>query len=107
MKIEVAMNTLKSLSAALLALALCSSAYAEESKVKETAKEVGNAVGTAAREIAQGTKKVVKKVAKVTKEVAVETGHAFRDGAKEVKKAATSDIDRSRTANDDYQCGNR
>ncbi len=71
----------------LLVLALCANAYAEESKVKEGAKEVGHAVGTAAREVGHGTKKITKEVGKAVAGAARETGHAFRDGAKEVKKA--------------------
>jgi len=68
-------------------------AIGEESKVKETAKDVGQSVGTAAREVGHGTKKVTKQVGKTVAEAARETGHAFRDGAKELKKAVTSDDD--------------
>jgi hypothetical protein len=81
----------KLLGATLIALSMCAGAYAEESKLKETSKEVGNAIGTAAREVGHGTKKVTKDVGKAVSEAARETGHAFRDGAKELKKAATSD----------------
>jgi effector-binding domain-containing protein len=76
-----------------VASALAGGVRAEESKVKETAKEVGHTVGTAAREVGQGTKKVTKKVGEKATEVARETGHAFRDGAKELKKAVTSEGD--------------
>jgi hypothetical protein len=61
--------------------------HAEESKVRQEAKQAGKEIGTAAREIGQGTKKATKEVGKAVAEAARETGHAFRDGAKEVKKA--------------------
>lgn len=79
------------LAAAWLMTALAGSVHAEDSKAKETAKEVGHAVGTAAREVGQETKKVTKKVGEKATEVARETGHAFRDGAKELKKAVASE----------------
>lgn len=77
--------------AALVASVLAGGVRAEESKAKETAKEVGQTVGAAAREVGQGAKKVTKKVGEKATEVARETGHAFRDGAKEFKKAVTSE----------------
>jgi hypothetical protein len=82
------MNTIR-LSAALLALVICGSAGAEENVFKEGTKEIGHAVGTAAREVGHGTKKATKEIGKAVTTASRETGHAFRDGAKEVKKAVT------------------
>lgn len=77
--------------AAALSMLLTANIRAEESKAKETAKEVGHAVGSTAREIGHGTKKATKTVGKKVAEVARETGHAFRDGAKELKKAVAAE----------------
>lgn len=78
---------------AFLAALLVGGAQAEDSKAKATAKEVGHAVGTAAREVGRETKKVTKKVGEKATEVARETGHAFRDGAKELKQAVSGEAD--------------
>lgn len=60
---------------------------AEEGTLKEGAREVGHAVGSAAREVGQGAKKVGKAVGEAAKEF----GQAVKEGAKEAKKAAQSD----------------
>lgn len=60
-------------------------AFADESTLKEGAREVGRAVGTAAREVGEAGKKVGKAVAEVAKEGA----QAVKEGAKEAKRAAT------------------
>lgn len=60
-------------------------ALADEPTLKEGAREVGRAVGTAAREVGQGAKKVGKAVAEAAKEGA----EAVKEGAKEAKRAAT------------------
>ena len=68
---------------ALVALSLVlTSAFAEDSKVKQDAKEAGKTVGTAARDAGHGAKKASKDVGKAVSTAARETGHAFRDGAK-------------------------
>lgn len=78
----------------LLTKALCATAFltltglaapsfADDSSLKEGAREVGKAVGTAAREVGQGAKKVGKAVGAAAKE-GVE---AVKEGAKEAKKA--------------------
>jgi hypothetical protein len=75
------MNTTRISLATLIALALVGCASKKESdppSLKEGAREVGHAAGTAAREVGQGAKKVGKTVA----EAARETGHAFRDAVK-------------------------
>ena len=58
-------------------------AWADESTLKEGAREVGKAVGTAAREVGHAGKKVGKAVAEVAKEGA----QAVKEGAKEAKRA--------------------
>lgn len=58
-------------------------ALAEESTLKEGAKEVGHATGKAVRQVGEAGKQVGKKVAETAREV----GHASRDGAKEFAKA--------------------
>lgn len=70
----------------LLAAAVAVPAMAEESTLKEGARDVGKAVGTAAREVGEVGKKVGKAVAGAAKEV----GQAAKEGAKEAKRAATS-----------------
>ncbi|MET0536062.1 MAG: hypothetical protein ABW171_17735 [Steroidobacter sp.] len=70
-------------SALLLAAGVAMPVLAEESTLKEGAREVGRAVGTAAREVGQGAKKVGKEVAAVAKEGA----EAVKEGAKEAKRA--------------------
>lgn len=59
-------------------------ALADES-LKEGARDVGRAVGSAAREVGQGAKKVGKAVG----EAAKEGFEAVKEGAKEAKRAAT------------------
>lgn len=67
----------------VMAAAVAVPAMAEESTLKEGAREVGKAVGTAAREVGQVGKKVGKAVAEVAKEGA----QAVKEGAKEAKRA--------------------
>jgi len=67
----------------LLACSVAVPAFAEESTLKEGAREVGKAVGTAAREVGDGAKKVGKAVAEAAKEGA----EAVKEGAKEAKRA--------------------
>jgi hypothetical protein len=67
--------------ATLIALALvgCASKHDRDPpSLKEGAREVGHAVGTAAREVGQGAKKVGKTVG----EAAKEGGRAFKDAVK-------------------------
>ena len=87
------MGHFRNLAVAATALVLTATAFAEDSKVKQEAKEAGKAVGEAAREVGHGTKKVTKEVGKTVAEAARETGHAFRDGAKELKKAVQGESD--------------
>ena len=69
---------------AFLALAaVAAPAFAEEYTLKEGAKEVGRAVGTAARDVGEGAKMVGKAVGEAAKEGA----EAVKEGAKEAKKA--------------------
>lgn len=73
---------------AFLALAaVAAPGVAEESTLKEGAREVGRAVGTAAREVGEGAKQVGKAVGNAAKE-GIE---AVKEGAKEAKKAMQSD----------------
>ena len=67
----------------LVAASVAAPALAEESTLKEGAREVGKAVGTAAREVGDGAKKVGKAVAEAAKEGA----EAVKEGAKEAKRA--------------------
>ena len=69
----------------LIAASVAAPALADESTLKEGAREVGRAVGTAAREVGEGAKKVGKAVAEAAKEGA----EAVKEGAKEAKRAAT------------------
>jgi hypothetical protein len=71
----------------LVAIGLAAPAFAEENTLKEGAKEVGRAVGTAAREVGDGAKQVGKAVAEAAKEV----GEAAKEGAKEAKRAMQKD----------------
>lgn len=75
------------ITALLLTVGLYLPAVAEESTLKEGAKDVGRAVGTAAREVGQGAKQVGKAVAEAAKEV----GEAAKEGAKEAKRAMQKD----------------
>lgn len=68
----------------LLLAGMAAPGIAEENTLKEGAREVGQAVGTAAREVGEGAKKVGKAVAEAAKEGA----EAVKEGAKEAKKAA-------------------
>jgi hypothetical protein len=67
----------------LLTAGLAAPSFAEENTLKEGAKEVGHAVGTAAREVGDGAKQVGKAVGNAAKEV----GAAVKEGAKEAKRA--------------------
>mgnify|MGYP003581369527 CR=1 FL=1 len=71
------------ITALLLTFGLAAPASAEEGTPKEGAKDVGRAVGTAAREVGDGAKQVGKAVAEAAKEV----GEAAKEGAKEAKRA--------------------
>lgn len=69
---------------ALLAFtAAAAPGFAEENTLKEGAREVGRAVGTAAREIGEGARKVGKAVGEAAKEGA----EAVKEGAREASKA--------------------
>ena len=59
----------------------------DDNTLKEGAKDVGRAVGTAAREVGEGAKKVGKAVGEAAKEGA----EAVKEGAKEAKKAMKGD----------------
>jgi hypothetical protein len=83
MKLPVALR----IAALLLTLGLAAPSFAEESTLKEGAKDVGRAVGTAAREVGDGAKQVGKAVANAAKEV----GEAAKEGAKEAKRAMQKD----------------
>jgi hypothetical protein len=94
------------LSALLLTVLTSATALAEESTLKEGAKQVGQETGEVVHKIGEGGKEAGKKVAETAREVghatrdaakevgkkvadtAVEVGHATRDGAKEFSKAA-------------------
>jgi hypothetical protein len=67
----------------LLAIGAVAPAMAEDSSLKEGARDVGRAVGTAAREVGQGAKKVGKAIGEAAKEGA----EAVKEGAKEAKRA--------------------
>jgi len=75
------------IAALLLTFSLAAPALAEENTLKEGAKDVGRAVGTAAREVGDGAKQVGKAVANAAKEV----GEAAKEGAKEAKRAMQKD----------------
>jgi hypothetical protein len=66
------------LAAALLALGACASQQREDLTLKDGAREVGHAVGSAAREVGQGAKKGGKAVG----EAAKEGGKAFKEAIK-------------------------
>jgi hypothetical protein len=74
------MNAIRNLLASALALAVigCSSNNGKEPSLKEGAREVGQAVGSAAREVGKGAKKVGKTVG----EAAKEGGRAFKDAVR-------------------------
>jgi hypothetical protein len=70
-------------SALAIAASVAAPALADDSTLKQGARDVGRAVGTAAREVGEGAKKVGKAVAEVAKEGA----EAVKEGAKEAKRA--------------------
>jgi hypothetical protein len=70
----------------LLAMGVATPSLADE-PLKEGARDVGRAVGTAAREVGDGAKKVGKAVAEAAKEGA----EAVKEGAKEAKRAMKSE----------------
>jgi hypothetical protein len=73
---------------ALAALALVAGcACAEDSSLKEGARDAGRAVGTAAREVGEGAKKVGKAVGDAAKKGAKAVSEAAKAGAKEFKQA--------------------
>jgi len=74
------MNTIRNLLVSALALVAvgCASNRDKEPSLKEGAREVGHAVGSAAREVGHGAKKVGKTIG----EAAKEGGRAFRDAVK-------------------------
>jgi len=96
-----------SMSALLLTLLTSGTTLAEESTLKEGAKQVGHETGEVVHKVGEGSKEAGKKVAETAREVghatrdaakevgkkvadtAVEVGHATRDGAKEFSKAVT------------------
>jgi hypothetical protein len=78
---------LRIVTALLLTAGLAAPVFAEENTLKEGAKDVGRAVGTAAREVGDGAKQVGKAVGDAAKEV----GQAVKEGAKEAKRAATKE----------------
>jgi hypothetical protein len=67
----------------LIATGVAAPVLADESTLKEGARDVGRAVGTAAREVGEGAKKV----GKVVGEAAKEGAEAVKEGAKEAKRA--------------------
>ena len=70
--------------AAMAALGLIAGcASAEDSTLKDGAKDAGRAIGTAAREVGKGAKKIGKAVGEAAKEGA----EAVKEGAKEFKRA--------------------
>jgi predicted transcriptional regulator len=71
--------------AALGLIAGCASA--EESSLKEGAREAGRTAGAAAREVGRGAKKVGKAVGDAAKEGAKAVSEAAKAGAKEFKQA--------------------
>lgn len=81
------MNTIRNLLAGALALAVigCSSNGGKDPSLKEGAREVGHAVGTAAREVGQGAKKSVRLWAKPRRKAAARS---------RMRSRATSSIDR-------------
>ena len=74
------MSPIRSLLAVVLALGCiaCASNGDKDPSLKEGAREVGHAVGSAAREVGQGAKKVGKTVG----EAAKEGGRAFKDAVR-------------------------
>jgi hypothetical protein len=62
-------------------------ASAEDSSLKEGARDAGRAVGTAAREVGEGAKKVGKAVGDTAKKGAKAVSEAAKAGAKEFKQA--------------------
>jgi gas vesicle protein len=89
----------------LLSVLTSSAAFAEDTTVKEGAKQVGQETGEVVRKVGEGGKEAGRKVAETARDVghatrdaakdvgkkvadtAVEVGHATRDGAKEFGKA--------------------
>lgn len=67
--------------------AMAAPGFAEDNTMKEGAKDVGRAIGMAAREVGEGAKKVGKAVGNAAKEGA----EAVKEGAKEAKKAMKGD----------------
>lgn len=75
-------RTTTALVATLLTLSV-SLAFAQESTIKENAREAGRAVGTGVREVAKGAKQVGTAVGQTAKEVV----EAAKEGGKELKRA--------------------
>jgi hypothetical protein len=73
--------------------------HAEESTLKEGAKQVGKTTGEMVHKAGEVGKEVGKKVAETAKEV----GHATRDGAKEFAKAVKDGDGRSKSSADSSQ----
>ena len=71
----------------LLMVASAAPVSAEENTLKEGAREIGHAVGTAAKEVGEGAKKVGKAVGKAAKEGA----EAIKEGVKEAKQEMKKD----------------
>jgi hypothetical protein len=65
-------------------------ARAEDSKLNQTAREIGHSIGTAAREVGEGAKKAGKEIGKAGKKV----GQAAAEGGKEVARAFKGKADK-------------
>jgi hypothetical protein len=74
------MHLFRKVLAAMLLLAVigCAANKSPDTSLKDGARDVGHAVGSAAREVGQGAKKVGKTVG----EAAKEGGRAFKDAVK-------------------------
>jgi hypothetical protein len=69
------------------ALGLAATSVAAEETLREGAREVGRATGSAVRDVGQGAKKVGKEVVQGTKEAGKAVGSAAAEGGREFKKA--------------------
>jgi len=80
-------------------LMLATAAHAEDSTLKQDAKEVGQKTGEVVHKVGEAGKEAGKKIADTSKKVgkkvadtAVEVGHATRDGAKELAKTVKEGV---------------
>jgi hypothetical protein len=103
------MNSPRNTISALLLSLLATTVMAEDTSLKEGAKQVGQETGEVVHKVGEGGKDAGKKVAETARDVghatrdaakevgkkvadtAVEVGHATRDGAKEFGKAVKGD----------------